>query len=172
MRLWKKVDSFERWLFLVSQISGVFFHVEIRGTLKYLPVPAAPKLIFRYQLNATSIFSCGFSWVELDQIKKIFKKIGIASLKCFVTSNMMAFGQKNSTEHLIKCLHSLNHGHSLSEAKFVSKQQRGMPQMLFFSVANLPSFLNDWKISVPKPKPKMDIYKYHQIVTSKRIKKH
>jgi len=94
MRLWKKVDSFERWLFLVSQISGVFFHVEIRGTLKYLPVPAAPKLIFRYQLNATSIFSCGFSWVQLDQIKKIFKKIGIASLKCFVTSNMMAFGQK------------------------------------------------------------------------------
>ena len=105
----KKNDAFRKkvgtplkdgYFWYLSQISGVFFHVEIRGTLKYLPVPAAPKLIFRYQLNATSIFSCGFSWVQLDQIKKIFKKIGIASLKCFVTSNMMAFGQKKTVQNI------------------------------------------------------------------------
>ena len=119
------------------------------------------------------LFHAEYRWVQLDQIKKIFKKNRDYFFKVFCYFAHDGFWPKKSIEHLIKCLHSLNHGHSLSEAKFVSKQQREeCLRSCFFSVANLPSLLNDWKISVPKPKPKMDIYKYHQIVTSKRIKKH
>ena len=96
---------------------------------------------------ALSFFHAEKSWVQLDQIKKNFKKIGSTSLKCFVTSNMMAFGQKNSTEHLIKCLHSLNDGQSLSETKCVSKQQREeCLRRCFFSCKSsfLPQRLEDF----------------------------
>lgn len=76
----EKVDSFERWLFLVSisDFWGVF-SCGNQALSDTCGASSGPKLIFRvgYQLNATSIFSCRFSWVQLDQIKKKLKKSGL-----------------------------------------------------------------------------------------------
>ena len=68
MRLGKRWTPLkDGYFWYLSQISGVFLHVE--GTLRYLPVPAAPNLFSELDTNSMPhpffhADSAGFSWIR------------------------------------------------------------------------------------------------------------
>ena len=121
------------YFWYLSQISGVK-KMWKSGTLRYLRYPR-PQTYFQSWIP-TQCHIHFFMRIQLGSAgsdKKVCKKIGITSLKCFVTSHMMSFGPKKQYRTFDQMPAFIE-----SWSEFIRNQmrvqttKRGIPQKLFF----------------------------------------